>query len=63
MDAISRSRGWDNEIPHSILPLEQLVLSDKWARKFYLTPVSARGKDKKKKKYRKPAAPWRRVDP
>ena len=33
MDGISRSCGWDKEIPHSILPLEQLVLSDKWARK------------------------------
>ena len=48
MDAINRSRGWDNEILHSILPMEQLVLSDKWQRKFYLTPVPARGKDKKK---------------
>ena len=32
MDGLSRSRGWDKEIPHSILPIEQLVLSDKWAR-------------------------------
>ena len=29
---ISRSRGWDKEIPHCVLPMEQLVLSDKWAR-------------------------------
>ena len=33
MDGISRSRGWDKEIPHVVLPMEQLVLSDKWARK------------------------------
>ena len=32
MDGISRSRGWDKEIPHGILPMEQLVLNDKWAR-------------------------------
>ena len=32
MVGISRSRGWDKEIPHSVLPMEQLVLSDKWAR-------------------------------
>ena len=32
---ISRSRGWDKEIPHSVLLMEQLVLSDKWARIFY----------------------------
>ena len=35
MDGISRSRGWDKEIPHCVLPMEQLVLSDKWARKVY----------------------------
>ena len=34
MDGISRSRGWDKEIPHGVLPIEQLVLSDKWARKY-----------------------------
>ena len=33
MDGISRSRGWDKEIPHGVLPMKQLVLSDKWARK------------------------------
>ena len=33
MDGISRSRGWDKEIPHGVLPMEQLVLGDKWARK------------------------------
>ena len=33
MDGISRSRGWDKEIPHCVLPMEQLVLSDKWERK------------------------------
>ena len=33
MAGISRSRGWDKEIPHGYLPMEQLVLSDKWARK------------------------------
>ena len=35
MDGISRSRGRDKEIPHCVLPMEQLVLSDKWARKRY----------------------------
>ena len=35
MDGISRSRGWDMEIPHDVLPMEQLVLSDKWARIIY----------------------------
>ena len=35
MDGISRSRGWDKEIPHCVLPMEQLVLSDKWARKHF----------------------------
>ena len=35
MNGISRSRGWDKEIPHGVLPMEQLVLSDKWARKCY----------------------------
>ena len=29
MDGISKSRGWDKAIPHEILPLEKLVLSDK----------------------------------
>ena len=33
MDGISRSRGRDKEIPHGVLPMEQLVLSDKWTRK------------------------------
>ena len=37
MDGISRSRAWDKEIPHGVLPMEQLVLSDKWARNSYLT--------------------------
>ena len=32
MDGISRSRGWDKEILHDALPMEQLVLSDKWAK-------------------------------
>ena len=36
MDGISRSRGWDKEIPHGVLPMEQLVLSDKWARNVHL---------------------------
>ena len=35
MDGISRSRGWDKEILHGVLPMEQLVLSDKWARILY----------------------------
>ena len=34
MDGISRSRGWDKDIPHGVLPMEKLVLSDKWARKY-----------------------------
>ena len=38
MDGISRSRGWDKEIPHGVLPMEQLVLGDKWARKCFLFP-------------------------
>ena len=37
VDGISRSRGWDKEIPQGVLPMEQLVLSDKWARNFFLT--------------------------
>ena len=32
MDGISRSRGWDKGIPHGVLPMEQAVLSNKWAR-------------------------------
>ena len=35
MDGISSSRGWDEETPHGVLSMEQLVLSDKWARKLY----------------------------
>ena len=35
MDGISRSRGWDKEIPHGVLLMEQLVLSNKWARNSY----------------------------
>ena len=37
MDGIGRSRGWDKEIQHGILPMEQLVLSDTWARKIFPT--------------------------
>ena len=33
MDGISRSRGWDKEIPHRVLPMEQLVLSNMCTRK------------------------------
>ena len=33
MDGISRSCGWDKQIPQGVLLMEQLVLSDKWARK------------------------------
>ena len=40
MDGISRSRGWDKEIPHGVLHMEQLVLSDKWARNPHTGPVS-----------------------
>ena len=42
MDGISRSRGRDKEIPHGILPMEQLVLSDKWARKLFSKNMSFR---------------------
>ena len=35
MDGISRSRGRDKEIPHDVLSMEQLVLSDNWVRKKY----------------------------
>ena len=35
MDEISGSCGWDKEIPHGVLHMEQLVLTDKWARKLY----------------------------
>ena len=42
MDGISRSRGWDKEIPHCVLRMEQLVLSDKWARKFDTFPIQCR---------------------
>ena len=42
MDGKSRSRGWDKEIPHCVLPIEQLVLSDKWARnKYTIAPDKA----------------------
>ena len=41
MDGISRSRGWDKEIPHGVLPMEQLVLSDKWARISYSSSSAA----------------------
>ena len=40
MDGISRSRGLDKEIPHGVLPMEQLVLSDNWARKNVLKLVN-----------------------
>ena len=33
MYGISRSRELDKEIPHGVLPMEQLVMIDKWARK------------------------------
>ena len=47
MDGISSSRGCDKEISHGVLLMEQLVLSDKWARKFYLTnPYQPMGKIK-----------------
>ena len=42
MDGISRSSGWDNrscgwdkEILHAFLPMEKLILRDKWGRKSY----------------------------
>ena len=37
MDGISRSLRLDKKFPHDVLLMEQLVLSDKWARKFHLT--------------------------
>ena len=39
---LSRSRGWDKEIPHDVLPMKQLVLSDKWARKLDLVCIGMR---------------------
>ena len=42
MDGISRSRGWDQEIPHCVLPMEQLVLSDKWARKLCIVDIKTK---------------------
>ena len=57
MDGISRSRGWDKEILHGVLPKEQLVLSDKLARKFYLTYLYwPYGKDQKQTAARRPHA-------
>ena len=32
VDWISRSCGCDKEIPHSVLPMKQLVLRDEWSR-------------------------------
>ena len=32
------SRGRDKEIPHGVLPMEQLVLSDRWARNIFPIP-------------------------
>ena len=49
MDGISRSRGWDKEILHGVLPMEQLVLSDKWARKFCVAKSSAEFRNFEKK--------------
>ena len=46
VDRISRSRGWDKEIPYGVLPMEQLVFSDKWARKQNPTDVYHIIKDK-----------------
>ena len=40
VDGISRSHGWDKEIPHSVLPMGQLVLSEKWKRKIYVIAES-----------------------
>ena len=31
------SRGWDKEIQHSVLPVEQIVFSNKWARIKYVS--------------------------
>ena len=40
MDTFSRPLcGWDKEIPHGVLLMEQLVLSDKWARNTHLVEV------------------------
>ena len=43
MDRISRSRRLDKEIPHCVLPMEQLVLSDKWARIKFLRWMHHKG--------------------
>ena len=45
MDGISWSRGWDKEIPHGVLPMTQLVLSDKWARKIESIPAVQFGQE------------------
>ena len=45
MDGISRSRGWDKEIPQGVLPMEKLVLSDKWARNIFLSDCRSRGRE------------------
>ena len=66
VDGISRACGWDKQVTWmgygnraQRLPMEQLVLSDKWARKFYLTfPVPTCGKDKKEI-----AARWLHINP
>ena len=41
MDGISRSRGWDKEIPHGVLPMEQLVLSEKTVSPVSLKPLTS----------------------
>ena len=64
VDGISRSRGWDKEIEHCVLPMEQLVLGDKRARKSYLkNRTSVWERLKKNPNSRTSAARWPHVDP
>ena len=47
------SRGRDKEIPHGVLPMEQLVLSDRWARKmcFAIGPQRSEANFSKRKDF------------
>ena len=43
MDEISIPHGWDKEIPHGILPMGQLVLSENLGEKFLSHPETKNG--------------------
>ena len=55
MDGIGRSRGWDKEIQYSILPMEQLVLSDKRARINHYKDVFFKNYDMRSSDFKKPS--------